>query len=136
MASVSDQQHHVGGRSSPSTISWPVRKPITSTAGIVRLIVASTEPSRMLTERCSSFASAARMALTDSGDMTRTATSRPPERRRRVQHVDAVVDRHRELLCEQTTGSRCTTSKRAVKRDRAEAFDAALPPRPGPGAMK
>ena len=57
---------------------WSVMKPMASTAGIVRLMLASTEPSSRFTERCSWFASAARAALSDSGASTSTETRKPP----------------------------------------------------------
>ncbi len=36
--------------SSPRMTVWPVMNPMVSTAGIVRLMVASTDPNKMLTE--------------------------------------------------------------------------------------
>ena len=58
----------------------PVTKPMVSTAGIVSPIDASTEPNRMLMERCRSLASAARVALSDSGDKINAAPENHPTR--------------------------------------------------------
>jgi len=55
----------------------PVIKLIVSTAGIVNPMVAKTEPSRMLTERCNWLRTAARTALIASGARIRIATKKP-----------------------------------------------------------
>ena len=49
-----------------------------STDGIVRPMVASTEPKKMLTARCISLASAALTAPIDSGVATSSAIRMPP----------------------------------------------------------
>src|SRR4030095_11731505 len=110
----------VGSR--PRMIVRPVMNPMTSTAGIVRLMLDSAVPSARLMERCSRLAMAARTAAIDSGDRVSTRTHKPPaaarrvggqeqhptqqaaERRRRAEHADAVVDRCRDLLGQKNDG--------------------------------
>jgi hypothetical protein len=63
--------------SSLKTIALSVMKPITKTEGMVRLMVANTDPNKMLTERYNWFAIAARVAPSDSGERLNTATRKP-----------------------------------------------------------
>src|SRR5450432_3191834 len=64
--------------STPSTSERPVTSDTAMTSGMVSPMDASTEPSRMLTERWRRLASAARMAAMDSGVNTSNAMMNPP----------------------------------------------------------
>jgi hypothetical protein len=91
--------------SSPRMTICPVMKPIVSTDGMVRLIVASADLRREIDGPLELFASAARVAASDSGDRINTpqASHLEPQARERIgQHeivaVANVLDREKHTV--------------------------------------
>src|ERR1700680_3561357 len=87
-ASVKTSKTEFAG-SSPRTTVLPVIKPMVRTAGMVSPIDASTEPNRMLIERCR---------------QDQRLDQEPSQRCRRMEDFDSVVDRECNFLCQHDDG--------------------------------
>ena len=81
-------------------VGVPFSTPRTSTAGMVKPMVASTEPSEILTARCRRFRKAACNAPIASGASTSTATMTPTSACGALDHLHRMLDDVAELLGE------------------------------------
>ncbi len=84
--------------STPRTIGCAVQLLTTSMTGTVSPMVDSTDPRKILIERCIWFANAARVAPIASGVATRTRNHDTAQGLRRVQGLGKVIDGMGQLL--------------------------------------